>query len=530
MGDTGLTPKAKVDGRHELVERLDDRGAGEVWKARDPDFKTRLAMLKVLAPVAGASAVPPALGELAKRLRAVKHPSLLTVLSVGMAGERPYLSLAWFEGPSLAASLHVAEEAGEPVPIDALARVFDLLCGAAEACHHAGFVHGGITPGCVLVQRGAGEVEVRLADVGLAAWADQGTAHLYADCVAPEAKDPRTVTAAADVFALGATLRRALAAAKGAEAWVEPSGKFRGRDDAPAAVWQVVARATRAAANERFESVAELRAALAEAWRDDARLPVRRSEVVPAQNAAPSPELQQPPSLWEVPSGPPAPRPLAPEEQRTTFKLPSLAGVPAGPPASSPLSLDSLLGQEPAAHAESSPPARRESAPVPTGAQNPWSTDVLRREAHVTPPVPTGAQNPWSTDVLRREVHVEAPAGRTDIDATHVDARPGAPVAVEAPAAAPLTLDGLVGGTTAASGTLAWGAAPEAPEPKVPRTEMASPAQLEAALAQAKARVPSAERPAPPPSRSRSRVWIAVAVALVLLAGAVVATLVAGVS
>ena len=67
-----------------------------------------------------------------------------------------------------------------------------------------------------------------------------------------------------------------------------------------------------------------------------------------------------------------------------------------------------------------------------------------------------------------------------------------------------------------------------APEPQVPRTEMASPAQLEAALAQAKAKAQSAEPPAPPPSRSR--VWIAVAVALVLLAGAIVAALVAGVS
>jgi hypothetical protein len=202
-------------------------------------------------------------------------------------------------------------------------------------------------------------------------------------------------------------------------------------------------------------------------------------------------------------ASPPAPRELAPDEQRTTYKLPSLGGGSAGPPAASPLSLDSLLGD---AAPASTPPAAPTAPPVPTGAQNPWSTDVLRQEVRVTPPVPTGAQNPWSTDVLRREVQVEAPPAQRDVEATQVDAPRRAPAAVVAPAAAPLTLDGLVGGETAVSGTAAWGAPLEAPEPTVARTEMASPEHLQAALAQAKAE-PGAGRGAVAVARVDRRRW-----------------------
>lgn len=423
--DTGLVPRARVDGRHELIERLDDRGAGEVWKARDPDFKTRFALLKVLGPLpAGASSAPAALVDLARRLRAVKHSALLPVTSVGAHAGRAYAALAWFEGASLAALCN-----DDPPSLGAIASLFEALCGAIEACHSSGVVHGGVTPGCVLAQRGAGgAIDARIVDVGLAPWADRGTGFLYEDCVAPEALSTQPPSPAVDVFGLGATLRRALAAHRDATTWVEPTPGFRGRADAPKAVWDAIARATSASPDARYESAASLRAALDAAWADTATLPVKQDQPGPEETAPPDAEAA-PPLLWEAPP-PAAPREPDFDDRATTYKLRSLApSAPSGPV--KPLSLDSLLGDEPSPPAPSVAPVSQ--APVPTGAQNPWATDVLQREVHVLAPVPTGAQNPWATDVLHREVSVPLAASMTD---TQIEPRPAAmpaPIATAAP-------------------------------------------------------------------------------------------------
>lgn len=494
MSDTGLKPKAKVDGRHELVERVDDRGAGEVWKVRDPDFKTRLSMLKVLAPVEGGA--PAALAELARRMRSIKHPALLPMTGVGMSGERPYVSLAWFDGVSLAAAC--AEGA---LSLDALAKAFDAVCEAVEACHVAGVAHGGINPGCVLVHRAGDAVEARLVDVGLARWADLGTAFLYADCVAPELREGHSLSPAADVFSLGATLRRALAAGRDDTMWCEPSAQYRGRCDAPAAVWSVVERAVQHEAGARYETVSALRGALAAAWRDDARLPVQRAEADTLSERRDAPaESPAPPSLWAT--NPPRAAASAVDDddvRKTTMKLPSLPGAPAG--SSAPLSLESMLQSARASTEASLPPVTRDE--VPTGAQNPWSTDVLRREVSVALPGAAAEPNPWSTDVMRREVKVDF-------------AQAGAPQA-----SSPMSVDDLIQATiqrdrAAAPAPVAVSVAPVVMPSPVERTERARADQMAAAVG-----VPVAPTPAAP--RSRTGLIVAVVVVVACALAAVVA-------
>ncbi len=513
MSDTGLAPKMKVDGRHELVERLDDRGAGEVWKARDPDFKTRLSMLKVLAALPdGAATVPPALQDLAKRLRAIRHAALLPVVGIGMSGARPYVAYAWFEGVSLAA----AARSDEGLSLDAMAKVFDALCEVVHACHEASLTHGRINPGCVLVQPGGRSGELRLADVGLTPWADQGTAHLYAECVAPEAATARAVDPAQDVFGVGATLRRALAVADSAPSWAAPFERFKGRDDAPKAVWDVVARATKPSPAERFESVAALREALQSAWSDEARLPVQRAPTAETggDDTRPEPEStpDAPSMLWDAPHTPAPPAAPTLDEQKTTFKLPKLAGVDSAASAT-PLSLDNLLGDaKPAAPAAPTTPA----APV-SKEPNPWATDVLRREVAMPSAAPK-EPNPWATDVLRREVSLGlAP----DLDAPTTRARAG-----EAPtdtAAIALSLDGLLDPGAIPKATAG---APPAPSPlpsqplgaAVQATQMVSQAELGPVFASAHS------TPAVSASPKRTGLWIALAaLGLLVLVGVALA-------
>ncbi len=519
MSDTGLSPKMKVDGRHELVERLEDRGAGEVWKARDPDFKTRLSMLKVLAPLAdGATTVPPALQDAVKRLRAIRHAALLPVVGVGMSGARPYVAYAWFEGISLAA----AARADEGLTLDALAKVSDALCEVVHACHEASLTHGRINPGCVLVQPEGRSAEVRVADVGLAPWTDQGTGQLYAECIAPESATARAVDPAQDVFGIGATLRRVLAVPDSAPSWVAPFGRFKGREDAPKAVWDVIATATKPSPSERFESVAALREALGRAWSDDARLPVQREEAPEAsrdeERHDPASERQGPSMLWDAPQAPSAPPAPSLDDQKTTYKLPKLPAATAGATPAAPLSLDNLLGD-----AKPLAPAAP-AAPVATASKepNPWATDVLRREV----PMPSSAPkepNPWATDVLRKEVSLSDVSA---LDAPTTRERKG-PAPTDT-SAIPLSLDGLLDASSA-SGAPPYASPERAPsQPLPPAAAVAQPTQvvssvdLRPALERAqRASSPAVANAAP----KRTGLWVAAAVigllALVVIALAV---------
>lgn len=510
MSDSGLAPKMKVDGRHELVERLEDRGAGEVWKARDPDFKTRVSMLKVLAPLAdGATSAPPALQDTVKRLRTIRHAALLPAVGVGMSGARPYVAYAWFEGPSLAA----ASRADDGLTLVALSKVFDAVCEVVHACHAASLTHGRINPGCVLVQPDAGGAEVRLTDVGLAPWTDQGAGQLYAECVAPEAPEARAVDPAQDVFGIGATLRRVLAVPDNAPSWVAPFGRFKGREDAPKAVWEVIARATKPSPGERFESVAALREALQRAWRDDARLPVLREESSEAsRDEAPldaASARQAPAMLWDAPQAPSAPPAPSLDEQKTTFKLSKLTGAPASATPAAPLSLDNLLGDAKpfTPKAPAAPEASVSKEP------NPWSTDVMRREVAM-PSTAAKEQNPWATDVLRREVSLSDVG---DLDGPTTQARSG-PAPTDT-AAIPLSLDGLLAGSSA-SGAPPYASPDRAPQPSAPPhaalaqpTQVVSSVELRTALASGQhASSPASANAAP----KRSGLWIAL-VALGLL-------------
>lgn len=375
MNDVDLRPGARMAAGIELVARVDDRGEGEAWKARDPDFTHRLSLVKLLAPLPEGAGAPAELLELPKRLRAVREPALLAPTGAGMAGRRPWVASAWFDGVSLASTLRVTA-----VPTAAIAHAFDALCAAVQACHGAGVVHGRITPGCALARLERGALEVRLTDFGLAGRADQGDAASFADCAPPEGP-----SVAGDVFGLAATLRYALAAPEDAPSWVEPGGVSRGRADVPAAVWSLLDRATAASPGDRPTDVASLREGLALSWGDEARLPVMGSApgVAPEVAVAPAPEVASPPPIWtsvvKAPDDPPtavSPSVESDDDRRTTFKLPALPGAAATLSralASAP-SLDTLLGDDVARTVPDAPPSLRPSAP------NPWATEVLSRE------------------------------------------------------------------------------------------------------------------------------------------------------
>ncbi|MBN9522896.1 tetratricopeptide repeat protein [bacterium] len=190
------------------VEAVVGRGGmGVVFRARHLRLN-RLVAVKML--LAGPHAGPRERERFRREAEAVAalcHPNVVQVYDVGDAGGRPYFTMEYLDGGSLA-----QKTAGTPLPgRDAAALVAD-LAGAVEAAHRAGIVHRDLKPANVLV---SADGVTKVCDFGVArrvgdeaALTGTGAAVGTPGYMAPEQARGRAaeVGPATDVYALGAIL------------------------------------------------------------------------------------------------------------------------------------------------------------------------------------------------------------------------------------------------------------------------------------------------------------------------------------
>ncbi len=138
------------------------------------------------------------------------HPGVARVLEAGEAEGRPWMALAFVDGPDLA---QYAMTLRKRPPAERAARVRDFavdLCEALACIHDAGLVHRDVKPANVLL---APDGHVVLTDFGVVAELDSddpvtqsGTLVGTAAWAAPEQLAGGDVDARADQYGLGATL------------------------------------------------------------------------------------------------------------------------------------------------------------------------------------------------------------------------------------------------------------------------------------------------------------------------------------
>src|SRR5262249_5554928 len=145
----------------------------------------------------------------------LQHPHVVTVYDVGEQDGRPYLTMEWVGGGSLAEALN-----GRPQSARLAARWVSVLARAVEHVHRTGIIHGDLQPANILLQREGGETPpglggqvLKVADFGSARPLD-GPAKVPArqwlgtpEYVAPELTGdgpwPPGAGTAADVYSLG---------------------------------------------------------------------------------------------------------------------------------------------------------------------------------------------------------------------------------------------------------------------------------------------------------------------------------------
>src|SRR5262249_15203146 len=148
----------------------------------------------------------------------LQHPNVVTVYDVGEQDGRPYLTMEWVDGGSLAETLM-----GRPQPARRAAHWVSVLARAVDHVHRAGVVHGDLKPANILLQPqdGAappqpGDCILKVADFGIARPLDGPAAAPAREWVGPaeyvarertgDGPWPAAAGPAADVYSLGVIL------------------------------------------------------------------------------------------------------------------------------------------------------------------------------------------------------------------------------------------------------------------------------------------------------------------------------------
>jgi formylglycine-generating enzyme required for sulfatase activity len=196
---------------YEILDELGRGGMGVVYRARQKSLKRVVALKMILA---GSHASPLSLARFRREAEAVarlNHPNVVGVHEIGEHDGKPYLSLEYIEGGSLAARLD-----GNPIRPRAAA---ELACTLAETVHFAherGIVHRDLKPANILLTR---DGKLKLTDFGLAKMIADDDIKTHSEALlgtpnymAPEQaiSSHHDVGPATDVYAIGVILYQLL--------------------------------------------------------------------------------------------------------------------------------------------------------------------------------------------------------------------------------------------------------------------------------------------------------------------------------
>jgi WD40 repeat protein/tRNA A-37 threonylcarbamoyl transferase component Bud32 len=196
---------------YEILGELGRGGMGVVYKARQTALK-RLVALKMI--LSGDLASAQELARFRREAEAVarlQHPNIVQVYEVGEYGGRPFFSLEFVDGGTLARNLRESL----PGPKQAAALV-EQLARAMHAVHQCSVVHRDLKPANVLLTANG---TAKITDFGLAKKLDEDAGQTHSGAVmgtpsymAPEQASGGTARATpqADVYALGAILYECL--------------------------------------------------------------------------------------------------------------------------------------------------------------------------------------------------------------------------------------------------------------------------------------------------------------------------------
>jgi tRNA A-37 threonylcarbamoyl transferase component Bud32 len=269
---TGVAAGRLLRGRYRVESLVASGGMAQVWQGTDEVLQRQVA-IKLLHPHLAADATFVArFRQEAVAAARLAHPGIVSIYDTCSDGGVEAIVMELVTGRTL------RERLDDPAPIDPwqAAGLAAQVAEALDAAHRAGLVHRDVKPANVLL---CGDGRVKVADFGIAkAVADAdltqpglmvGTAkYLAPEQVLGEPVDPRT-----DIYSLGVVLYEMLcgrppfsgendAATALARLHRDPLRPRQVRAGVPKALEEVVCRAMARQPSDRYDTAADLRAAL----------------------------------------------------------------------------------------------------------------------------------------------------------------------------------------------------------------------------------------------------------------------------
>ena len=200
-----MSTEARVVGRYELVRPLGHGAMATVDLVRDVELDRPVALKRLAENLSRDEELRRRFIREARLAARLSHPNVVRVFDVGEDGGRPFIAMEYVEGETLA---DLIARRGR-LPVAEAATLGVQICTGLAAVHAAGLVHRDVKPQNLLL--GTDGV-LKLGDFGIAVGHDgtrltiAGTVLGTAGYLAPEQARGEEVTAAADIYAVGAVL------------------------------------------------------------------------------------------------------------------------------------------------------------------------------------------------------------------------------------------------------------------------------------------------------------------------------------
>ena len=205
-----MSVQVLAGGRYRVERVLGHGGMALVLLARDEELDRPVAVKLLAENLANDVSFRERFVREARVAARLAHPNIVQVFDVGQDDGRPYIVMEYVDGETLSDAIRRQGKFAPEEVVDVALQV----CGGLEHAHAAGLVHRDVKPGNLLRRH---DGTMKIADFGIARAAEAtrvteiGTILGTAAYLSPEQAAGEEVTAAADLYSLGAVLYELLA-------------------------------------------------------------------------------------------------------------------------------------------------------------------------------------------------------------------------------------------------------------------------------------------------------------------------------